>query len=154
MIVDVFGHPAFVELTPPSLEDLHRLAARIAEAVLALLRRRRIWLDDLDESEDPVAQRSESLAGMAKASSTGNLVFGSAGAKPVRLQDARVRVPDQVERAGKALGFVLDAEVRVGGQPFPPREAMPLLVAPTLGKGKTPRNHGWQVRLRAENAMA
>ena len=112
-VVDAFGNPAFMELAPPNLEDLHRLAGRIAEAVLALLRRRGIWLDDLDETEDPVAQRSESLAGMAKASISGTLVFHSAGVKPVRLQDARVWVPTQAERAGKALGFVLDAEVRV-----------------------------------------
>lgn len=102
-----------MELAPPTLEELNLLAVRIAEVVMALLRRRHIWLDDLGEAEDPVAQRSESLAGMAKASISGTLVFGTAGAKPVRLQDARQWVHDQVERAGKALGFVLDAEVRV-----------------------------------------
>jgi Transposase zinc-binding domain/Putative transposase len=44
-VVDTFGHPAFMELAPPSLEDLHRAVACIAEAVLARLRRRRwtIW---------------------------------------------------------------------------------------------------------------
>ncbi len=31
----------------------------------------------------------------------------------MRLKDARIRVPEQIERAGRALGFVLDAEVRV-----------------------------------------
>ena len=122
-VVDAFGHPAFMELAPPSLEDLHRVAARIAEAVLALLRRRHIWLDELNEPEDPVAQRSESLAGMAKASISGTLVFGSAGAKPVRLKDARVWVPEQVERAGKALGFVLDAEVRVSADTIRPERS-------------------------------
>ena len=58
--------------------------------MLAQLRRRHIWLDDLDEDEDPVAQRSASLANMAQACISYTLVFGSAGAKPVRLKDARV----------------------------------------------------------------
>jgi hypothetical protein len=136
-VVDAFGHPAFMELAPPSLEDLHKVAGRIAEAVLALLRRRRIWLDDLDESDDPVAQRSESLAGMAKASISGTLVFGSAGAKPVRLKDARVWAPEQVERAGKALGFVLDAEVRVSADNRFHRERLcRYLLRPPLAKGR------------------
>ena len=136
-VVDAFGHPAFMDLPPPSLADLNRVAARIAEAVLALLRRRRIWLDDLDEDEDPVAQRSESLAGMAKASISGTLVFGSAGAKPVRLKDARPRVPDQVERAGKALGFVLDAKVRVSADNRFHRERLcRYLLRPPLAKGR------------------
>jgi hypothetical protein len=136
-VVDAFGNPAFVELAPPSLADLHRVAARIAEAVLALLRRRRIWLDDQDESEDPVAQRSESLAGMATASISGTLAFGSAGAKPVRLQDARVWLPEQVERAGKALGFVLDAEVRVSADNRFHRERLcRYLLRPPLAKGR------------------
>jgi hypothetical protein len=136
-VVDAFGHPTFVPLTPPSLEDLHRVATRIANAVLALLRRRRIWLDELEEEEDPVAQRSESLAGMAQASIAGTLVFGSAGAKPVRLKDARQWVPDQVERAGKALGFVLDAEVRVSADNRFHRERLcRYLLRPPLAKGR------------------
>jgi hypothetical protein len=136
-VVDAFGHPAFMELAPPTMEDLHRVAARIAAAVLALLRHRHIWLDDLDEAEDPVAQRSESLAGMAKASISGTLVFGSSGAKPVRLQDARVWVPEQVERAGKALGFVLDAEVRVSADNRFYRERLcRYLLRPPLAKGR------------------
>ena len=136
-LVDAFGNPAFMELAPPSLADLHRVAARIAAAVLTLLRRRGIWLDDLDESEDPVAQRSESLAGMAKASISGTLVFGSAGAKPVRLQDARVWVSEQAERAGKALGFVLDAEVRVSADNRFHRERLcRYLLRPPLAKGR------------------
>ena len=136
-VVDGFGHPTFVPLAPPTLADLHRVAARIAGAVMALLRRRHIWLDDLDESEDPVAQRSESLAGMAKASISGTLVFGSAGAKPVRLQDARVWVPAQVERAGKALGFVLDAEVCVSANNRFHRERLcRYLLRPPLAKGR------------------
>ena len=49
-MVDAFGHPVFMERAPPSLGDLHRVTGRIAEAVLALLRRRHIWLDDLDEN--------------------------------------------------------------------------------------------------------
>ena len=136
-VVDAFGHPAFMELAPPSLADLHRVAARIAEAVLALLRRRRIWLDELEEAEDPVAQRSESLAGMAKASISGTLVFGGAGAKPVRLKDARPWVPEQVERAAKALGFVLDAEVRVSAENRFHRERLcRYLLRPPLAKGR------------------
>jgi ribosomal protein S27E len=136
-MVDAFGHPTFVPLAPPCLEDLHRVVARIADAVLALLRRRRIWVDELDEEEDPVAQHSESLAGMAKASIAGTLVFGSAGAKPVRLQDARVWVPEQVERAGKALGFVLDAEVRVSADNRFHRERLcRYLLRPPLAKGR------------------
>lgn len=136
-VVDGFGHPTFVPLAPPTLANLHRVAARIAGAVMALLRRRHIWLDDLDESEDPVAQRSESLAGMAKASISGTLVFGSAGAKPVRLQDARVWVPAQVERAGKALGFVLDAEVCVSANNRFHRERLcRYLLRPPLAKGR------------------
>ena len=136
-VEDAFGNPAFVELAPPSLDELHRIAGRIAEAVLALLRRRHIWLDDLDEDEDPVAQRSASLAGMARASISGTLVFGSAGAKPVRLKDARVWTPDQVERAGKALGFVLDAEVRVSAHNRFHRERLcRYLLRPPLAKGR------------------
>ncbi len=142
-VVDRFGNPAFMELAPPSLADLHRIAARIAEAVLALLRRRRIWLDELEEAEDPVAQRSESLAGMAKASISGTLVFGSAGAKSVRLKDARQWVPDQVERAGKSLGFVLDAEVRVLAHDRFHRERLcRYLLRPPLAKGRLQETMG------------
>jgi hypothetical protein len=112
-VLDAFGNPTFCELQPPSLDDLNHLAARIAKAVLKLLGRKRIWFEDPDEDEDPVAQTSSSLASMARASISGSLVFGSAGAKPVRLRDGRPWVPPQLERAGKHLGFVLDAEVRV-----------------------------------------
>ena len=41
-------------------------------------------------------------------------------AQLLRLKDARQWVPDQVERAGKALGFVLDAEVRVSADTIRP----------------------------------
>ncbi len=136
-VVDTFGHPDFQELAPPSLDDLNQVAVRIAKAVLVLLRRRQTWLDDLDEAEDPVAQQSESLAGMAKASISGTLVFGSAGAKPVRLKDARVWVPEQMERAGKALGCVLDAAVRVSADDRFHRERLcRYLLRPPLAKGR------------------
>ncbi len=136
-VLDAFGHPAFEQLKPPTLDDLNHLAARIAQAVLDLLRRRRIWLDDLDGDEDPVAQRSSSLAGMARASIAGTLVFGHAGAKPVRLQDGRPWVAPQVERAGKALGFVLDAEVRVSAHNRLHRERLcRYLLRPPLAKGR------------------
>ena len=130
-----FGHPAFMALKPPDLDDLNLLASRIATAILGLLRRRRIWLDDLFEDEDPVAQHSSSLAGMARASILGTLVFGSAGAKPVRLQDGRPWVPPQQERAGKALGFVLDAQVRVSAHNRLHRERLcRYLLRPPLAK--------------------
>lgn len=136
-VLDAFGHPVFVGLKPPTLDDLNRLATRIAAAILALLRRRRIWLDDLSEDEDPVAQRSSSLAGMARASIAGTLVFGHAGAKPVRLQDGRPFVPPQQERAGKALGFVLDAEVRVSAHNRLHRERLcRYLLRPPLAKSR------------------
>ena len=136
-VLDAFGNPVFMALKPPTLDDLNKLAARIATAILALLRRRRIWLDDLSEDEDPVAQRSSSLAGMARASISGTLVFGSAGAKPVRLQDGRPFVPPQLERAGKALGFVLDAQVRVSAHNRLHRERLcRYLLRPPLAKGR------------------
>ncbi len=113
-LLDAFGQPAFFELPAPTLAELNHLAVRIAAAVMALLQRRGIWLGEVDD-EDPVALRNPALAGMARASIAGNLVFGKAGTKPVRLQDARPWVAPQVERAGKAMGFVLDAEVRVTG---------------------------------------
>jgi hypothetical protein len=77
--VVAFGNRTFLELAQPALENLHQVAARLAEAVLALLRQHHIWLDDLDEADDPVVQSNESLAGMAKASILGTLIFGSAG---------------------------------------------------------------------------
>jgi len=136
-VPDAFGHPVFRNLEPPNLDDLNQLASRIAGAILALLRRRRIWLDDLSEDEDPVAQRSSSLAGMARASIAGTLVFGTAGAKPVRLQDGRPWVAPQLERAGKALGFVLDAQVRVSAHNRLHRERLcRYLLRPPLAKGR------------------
>lgn len=115
---DAFGSPAFFGLPPPTLPDLNLLAARIAQAILALLRRRRIWVD-LEEA-DPVAERHGALAGIARAALNGTLVFGAAGAKPVRLQDAKPREANRVERAGKALGFSVDAEVRVSADTIRP----------------------------------
>ena len=63
--------------------------------------------------------------------------FGSAGAKPVRLQDGRPRVPPEMERAGKALGFVLDAQVRVSANNRLHRERLcRYLLRPPLAKGR------------------
>jgi hypothetical protein len=136
-VTDAFGQPAFQSLAPPTLDDLHRVAARIAAAVLALLRRRGVWLDDLDGDEDPVAGRNASLAGLARASIAGTLVFGKAGAKPVRLQDGRVWAAPQLERAGRALGFTLDAEVRVSAGNRLHRERLcRYLLRPPLAKGR------------------
>lgn len=135
-VLDAFGQPTFFELPAPTLEDLNQLAGRIAAAVLDLLQKRGIWLEDADE-EDPVALRNPALAGMARASIAGNLVFGKAGAKPVRLQDVRPWVAPQVERAGKALGFVLDAEVRVTAHDRLHRERLcRYLLRPPLAKAR------------------
>lgn len=136
-VLDAFDNPSFCELPPPTLDDLHHLAARIAKAVMKLLGRKRIWFEDPDEDEDPVAQASASLAGMARASVAGTLVFGRAGAKPVRLQDGRPWVPPQLERAGKHLGFVLDAEVRVSAHNRLHRERLcRYLLRPPLANGR------------------
>jgi len=134
---DAFGTPTFFELPPPTLEDLNRVVARVAKAVLALLHRRGVWLEDAPDEEDPVAQRSGSLAEMARASLTGTLVFGRAGAKPVRLQDAPVRAPALVERVGRALGFTLDTAVRVSAHNRLHRERLcRYLLRPPLAKGR------------------
>ncbi len=136
-VLDAFGSPSFCELPPPSLDDLNHVAARIAKSVMKLLGRKRIWFEDPDEDEDPVAQASSSLASMARASISGTLVFGSAGAKPVRLKDGRPWVPPQMERAGKHLGFVLDAEVRVSAYNRLHRERLcRYLLRPPLANGR------------------
>lgn len=142
-VQDAFGIPSFAELEPPTLDDLNHLAALIARAVLVLLRRRRIWLDDLDGDEDPVAQRSSSLAGMARASIAGTLVFGHAGAKPVRLQDGRSWVPP-AGRAGRQ-GLGLRPGCRGAGlrpQPAAPGTSLPLPATPFPRQGSSARNHG------------
>ena len=136
-VADAAGNPAFVELPGPSREDLDRLAGRIAGAVLGLLRRRGLWCEEEDEGEDPVAQRHSALAAMARASLSGTLLFGKAGARPVRLQDARVWVPPQEARAGKALGFTLDADVRVSAHNRLHRERLcRYLLRPPLAKAR------------------
>ena len=135
-ILDSFGSPSFLSLPVPTLPDLNLLVARIAQAILALLRRRRIWMD-LEEDADPVAERHGALGGSARASLNGTLVFGAAGAKPVRLQDAQPREADRVEQAGKALGFSLDAEVRVSADNRLHRERLcRYLLRPPLAKGR------------------
>lgn len=129
------GIPVFHALDPPTLADLGKVVARIAKVVLALLRRRGIWLDEVEE--DPVEGRHSSLGAMARASIQGTLVFGRAGAKPVCLRDAPVRVPAQVERVGRALGFTLDAAVRVEGGDRLHRERLcRYLLRPPLAKGR------------------
>lgn len=134
-ILDAFSSPTFLGLPAPTLADLNLLAARIAQAILALLRRRRIWVDL--EDADPVAERHGALAGIARASMNGTLVFGAAGARPVRLQDAQPRDENRVERAGKALGFSLDAEVRVSADNRLHRERLcRYLLRPPLAKGR------------------
>lgn len=134
---DAFGGPAFIELPPPTLDDLNRVVARIAKAVLALLRRRGLWLENLNEGEDPIARRHGALSDMAQASITGTLVFGRAGAKPVRLRDAPVRTSAQQERVGRALGFTLDAAVRVSAHNRLHRERLcRYLLRPPLAKGR------------------
>lgn len=134
---DAFGMPNFFELPPPTLDDLSRVAAHIAKTFLALLRRRRLWLENLNESEDPIARRYGALSDMAQASITGTLVFGRAGAKPVRLRDAPVRTSAQQERVGRALGFTLDAAVRVSAHNRLHRERLcRYLLRPPLAKGR------------------
>ena len=136
-VLDAFGLPTFMALPQPTLAELDQVARRIAQAILVLLRRWRIWLDFTDEDEDPVAQRSSGLAGLARASLMGTLVFGAAGARPVRFQDAPVREMLQVERSGKALGFSLDAEVRVSAHKRLHRERLcRYLLRPPLAKGR------------------
>jgi len=135
-VLDAFGAPGFFPLPPPTLAELHHVAGRIAQAVGAVLRRRKVWVD-LEDNEDPVAERCGGLAGLARASLNGTLVFGRAGARPVRLQDARPRHVSQVERAGKALGFTLDAEVCVSADNRLHRERLcRYLLRPPLAKGR------------------
>jgi len=134
-VLDAFGAPAFFELPPPTLADLNLVIARIAASVLAVLQRKGIWLEDTDD--DPVAERNPSLATLAQAAIRGTLVFGPAGAKPVCLKNGPIREPAQVERAGKALGFTLDAEVRVSAHNRLHRERLcRYLLRPPLAKGR------------------
>ncbi len=130
------GPPVFHGLDPPSLADLQKVVARIAKAVLGLLKRRGIWLEEV-EAEDPVEGRHGALGAMAQASIQGTLVFGRAGTKPVCLRDAPVRMPAQAERAGRSLGFTLDAAVRVEGDDRLHRERLcRYLLRPPLAKGR------------------
>jgi hypothetical protein len=133
-ILDAFGEPEFRELPQPKLAELHELAGRSAQAILDLLRRRRIWVDDLEEGEDSV---DSGLAPLARASIHGHLLMGRAGERPVRLRDGRVREEGIPDRAGKALGFVLDAEVRVSAHNRLHRERLcRYLLRPPLAKGR------------------
>ena len=110
-VLDAFGETAFFELAQPSLGELIALVGRVAARVVELLRKRGIWLDA--EGEDALMEENPMLSHLAQASMRGTLAFGNGFTRPVRLQDAKPRAPGKQERAGTALGFSLDAEVRV-----------------------------------------
>ena len=110
-VLDAFDEPAFFELPPPTLAELHPLAHRVAIRVVDLLRKRGIWLHAKDD--EFVAEENPTLAHLAQASMCGRLAFANGSRHPVRLKDSSRPETIRLQRAGTALGFNLDAEVRV-----------------------------------------
>jgi hypothetical protein len=134
-VLDAFGNPAFFELPQPTLADLNGLAGRIANRVVELLRKRGIWLDA--EDEDAVAEENPMLSHLVKAAMRGTLAFGDGFKRPVRLHYAKPRESAKPERAGMALGFNLDAEVRVSAWNRLHRERLcRYLLRPPTGQGQ------------------
>lgn len=134
-VLDAFGEPAFFELPQPTLGELTALVGRVAARVVELLRKRGIWQDA--EEEDAMAEENPMLSRLAQASMHGTLAFGNGFTRPVRLQDGKPRQPGKPERAGTALGFSLDAEVRVSAWNRLHRERLcRYLLRPPLAKGR------------------
>ena len=134
-VLDAFGEPAFFELPQPTVGELNALVGQMASRVVELLRKRGLWVDV--EAEDALAEENPMLAHLAQASTRGTLAFGNGFTRPVRLQDAKPREPGKQERAGTALGFSLDAEVRVSAWNRLHRERLcRYLLRPPLAKGR------------------
>ena len=134
-MLDAFGEPAFFELPQPTVGELNALVGQMASRVVELLRKRGLWVDV--EAEDALAEENPMLAHLAQASTRGTLAFGNGFTRPVRLQDAKPREPGKQERAGTALGFSLDAEVRVSAWNRLHRERLcRYLLRPPLAKGR------------------
>lgn len=145
-VLDDEGRPVFWVLPEPTHEELDQLAARICEEILDLLRRRGIW-SDTEENEDPV---DPLLGQLARASMTGTLAFGPEGCRAVRLGSPSAAQPPK-GRAGHALGFNLDAAVRVAADDRHHREHLVrYLLRPPLAQGRlTERfdgNYAFQMR--------